>query len=58
MVFVATCGGFYVVLGFGARAVLAARPAAAQLLSRISGVAMIAVGLLLLEERIHQLLSR
>ncbi|RDI54389.1 LysE family translocator [Nocardia mexicana] len=53
LVFVATCGIFYTVMGFGARTVLSAGPAAARTISRISGAAMILVGLLLLLERFH-----
>lgn len=55
LVFVATCAGFYTVIGFGARAMLSTRPAAARLISRVSGTAMITVGLILIVERIHQL---
>src|SRR5919197_1511270 len=55
LVFTASCGGFYTVLGFSARAVLSSRPSAARLISRLSGTAMIAVGLLLIAERAWQL---
>lgn len=51
-VFVATCGAFYTLLGFGARTVSALRPSATRLVSRISGAAMIAVALLLVLDRI------
>lgn len=52
LLFVATCGLFYTALGLGARAVLSARPAASRALTRVSGVAMIVVGLALLAERL------
>lgn len=52
LVFVLSCGVFYSVLGLGARAILRARPAAAQAISRLSGAAMVAIGLLLLVERL------
>ncbi len=51
LVFVASCGAFYAIVGLSARVILAARPAASGLISRVSGAAMIAVGLLLLIER-------
>ncbi|MBW9213220.1 LysE family translocator [Mumia sp. zg.B53] len=50
--FVATCGLFYTALGLGARAVLGARPAASRVLTRVSGVAMVVVGIALLAERL------
>lgn len=50
LVFVATCGAFYTIVGFSARAILTAKPAAARLISRTSGAAMILVGLILLAE--------
>ncbi len=50
LVFVATCGAFYTIVGFSARAILTAKPATARLISRISGAAMILVGLILLVE--------
>jgi threonine/homoserine/homoserine lactone efflux protein len=55
LIFTASCGGFYAVLGLSARAVLATKPAATRLISRISGTAMIIVGLLLIVERIRQI---
>jgi threonine/homoserine/homoserine lactone efflux protein len=51
LVFVVTCGAFYTVVGHSARAILGARPAAARLVTRMSGAAMVLVGLLLLVER-------
>lgn len=53
LVFVATCGAFYVALGLGARVVLTGRPAAAQVLSRVSGAAMIVIALAVLVERVR-----
>lgn len=50
--FVVTCGAFYLALGAAARAVLGARPAASRVVSRISGGAMVAIGVALLVERI------
>ncbi|WP_262852575.1 LysE family translocator [Mumia quercus] len=52
LLYVATCGLFYTALGLGARAVLGARPAASRVLARVSGVAMIVVGVALLAERL------
>ena len=54
-VFVTLCFAFYLSLGFGARRILTARPVAARIISRVSGVAMILVGLLLVAERVAQL---
>ncbi len=50
-VFMATCGLFYFCLGSFARKVLTRRPAAARLVSRISGIAMIVIGVVLLADR-------
>ena len=52
MVFTVTCGAFYLGLGTSARRILQARPSAAQIISRISGIAMIMIGVSLLAERI------
>lgn len=52
LVFVATCGFFCTALGLCARSVLRSRPAASRALSRLSGVAMIVIGTLLLVERL------
>jgi threonine/homoserine/homoserine lactone efflux protein len=43
---------FYTALGIGARSILARRAAASRLIARVSGVAMISVGLVLLVERL------
>jgi threonine/homoserine/homoserine lactone efflux protein len=54
-IFVLICGAFYVPLGYGASHVLASRPAAARVVARIAGVAMIVVGLALVGERVAEL---
>lgn len=43
-----SCGIVYLLVGFGARAILRTRPQAARTVSRFSGVAMVAVAVLLL----------
>ena len=48
LVFAASCGAFYLGLGSAARKILAARPAAARAVTRISGAAMVVIGALLL----------
>lgn len=45
-----SCGAVYVGVGFGSSAVLSTRPRAARAVSRISGVAMIAIAAILLAE--------
>jgi threonine/homoserine/homoserine lactone efflux protein len=52
LVFVGTCGAFYTIVGYSARAILTAKPAASSLITRASGAAMIIVGLVLLIERL------
>jgi threonine/homoserine/homoserine lactone efflux protein len=52
LVFTVTCAVFYLVLGTFARTVLQARPGAARTVARISGVGMLAVGALLIVERL------
>jgi threonine/homoserine/homoserine lactone efflux protein len=51
LVFVVSCGAFYLGLGSAARRVLAARPAAARGVTRFSGAAMVVIGALLLAVR-------
>jgi threonine/homoserine/homoserine lactone efflux protein len=51
LVFVVSCGAFYLSLGSAARKVLAARPAAARGVTRFSGAAMVVIGALLLTVR-------
>jgi threonine/homoserine/homoserine lactone efflux protein len=52
LVFTVTCAVFYLGLGSFARKILRARPAAARVVSRFSGAAMIVIGALLLAERL------
>lgn len=47
-----SCGIIYLLVGYSARSVLQTRPAAARTVSRLSGVAMIAIAALLLGERL------
>ncbi|WP_223692484.1 LysE family translocator [Leifsonia poae] len=51
-VHVLSCAVVYTGVGFGARAVLRSRPAASRWVSRVSGSAMIVIGLVLIVERI------
>jgi threonine/homoserine/homoserine lactone efflux protein len=51
LVFVLSCGAFYLGLGSVARKILAARPAAARGVTRFSGAAMVVIGALLLAVR-------
>ncbi|MET0854108.1 MAG: LysE family translocator [Microterricola sp.] len=54
LVHVASCAVVYAGVGVGARVVLSARPTAARIVTRVSGVAMIAIGALLLgEQAVH-----
>jgi threonine/homoserine/homoserine lactone efflux protein len=50
-----SCGVVYLLVGFGARAVLASRPTAAILVSRVSGAAMVVIAVLLAVERLMTL---
>jgi threonine/homoserine/homoserine lactone efflux protein len=52
LVFVLTCGAFYLSLGSVARQVLESRPGTARAITRFSGAAMVVIGLLLLAERL------
>jgi len=52
LVHVATCAAIYAAVGTGARVVLSARPAAAKVVTRISGVAMTVIGIILLVEQL------
>jgi threonine/homoserine/homoserine lactone efflux protein len=52
LVFVVSCGVFYSALGLSTRAILRTRPAVAHAVSRVSGAAMIVIGLVLLVERL------
>jgi threonine/homoserine/homoserine lactone efflux protein len=48
LIFMLTCALFYLCLGSFARTILHARPAAARIISQLSGVAMVLIGALLL----------
>ena len=52
LAFVLTCALVYPCVGLAARALLNARPVVARMVSRVSGVAMIVVGVILLVEQI------
>jgi threonine/homoserine/homoserine lactone efflux protein len=52
LTFAATGAAFYLGLGRLARAVLSARPAAAHAVTRLSGVAMVGIGVFLIVERL------
>jgi threonine/homoserine/homoserine lactone efflux protein len=52
LAFMLTCAVFYLVLGSIARTVLHARPAIGRTVSRLSGAAMVAIGLILLADRV------
>ena len=52
LVFMLSCGAFYLCLGSFARKALHARPAAARAVSRFSGAAMIVIGVFLLVDRL------
>lgn len=52
LVHIVSCAVVYLCVGYGAGALLRARPAAARIVSRVSGVAMIAIGTFLLVERL------
>ena len=52
LVHVASCAVVYTGVGTGARLVLRARPAAARAVTRLSGAAMVVIGVLLLVEQL------
>lgn len=52
LVHTASCAAVYTGVGTGARLVLRARPAAARVVTRVSGAAMVAIGVTLLVEQI------
>ena len=56
LAFMVTCAVFYFVLGSIARTVLTARTAIARTVSRLSGAAMVLIGVALLVDRCHQLM--
>lgn len=49
---VLSCAVVYLAVGYGARRVLRARPAAARIVTRIAGTAMIVIGVLLILEQL------
>jgi threonine/homoserine/homoserine lactone efflux protein len=51
LVHVANCGVVYTLVSLGSKSVLRARPKGARVISQVSGVAMVAIALLLLVER-------
>lgn len=54
LIFVAACALVYSVVGFGARTVLRLRPSAMRIVSRVSGVAMIVLAVVLVvEQAVH-----
>ncbi|WP_058975349.1 LysE family translocator [Pseudomonas syringae] len=46
-----SCGAVYLAVGFGARTVLASKPTAAIVLSRVSGASLVVIGVALVLER-------
>lgn len=52
VVFVLTCGAFYTVLGTSTRVVLRTRAGVTRIVSRVSGAAMIVIGIALFVERL------
>lgn len=52
LVFTLTCAVFYLVLGTFARTIVQARPGAAAIVTRVSGVGMLVVGALLIVDRL------
>jgi threonine/homoserine/homoserine lactone efflux protein len=52
LIFMLSCGSFYLCLGSVARKTLHARPAAARVVTRFSGAAMFIIGALLLADRL------
>jgi threonine/homoserine/homoserine lactone efflux protein len=55
VVHVANCAVVYIAVGFGAGRILTRRPGAAKVVGRISGVVMIALGVVLAAERVLEL---
>src|ERR1700754_133927 len=52
LIHIGTCAVIYTSVGAGARVVLRTRPSAARIVARISGVAMVGIGVLLVVERV------
>jgi len=55
LIHVASCAIVYLAVGYSAHALLRTRPAAARIVSKISGIAMIAIGVFLFAERMLHL---
>lgn len=55
IVHIVTCGAVYLLVGYTAQSVLKSRPEGARIVSRLSGVLMIVIGLLLLFEQVQAL---
>lgn len=56
-VFTAICALFYLALGFAADRILGSRPRVARITARVAGTAMILVGLVLIAERVVELVA-
>jgi len=52
LVHIASCAVVYLLVGYGADGLLRSRPIAARIVSRVSGIAMIAIGAFLVVERL------
>jgi len=52
LVHLISCAAVYLTVGYGARRVLRARPTAARVVTRVSGAAMIAIGVFLVAEKL------
>jgi len=52
VVFTLTCGVFYLSMGSAARRILDGRPALSRVIARVSGAAMLVIGVLLLAEHL------
>lgn len=54
MVHLVSCGAVYFLVGYGARIVLKSRPRLAKGVSRVSGILMIIIALMLISEQIYR----
>ena len=54
MVHLISCGAVYLLVGYGARIVLKSRPRLAKGVSRVSGILMIIIALMLISEQIYR----
>lgn len=55
LIFIGTCAAIYLCVGLFARTILRSRPAAARVVSRVSGASMTIIGAVLLAERFMQI---